>query len=202
MSPRTGIGLNVVVDAAASIADERGPDGVTLKAVAGMLGIKAPSLYNYFDGVQGLRRELTLLGLKVLADTVTEACMGLAGDDAVRATADAVRKFGAERSGIYQATLYSASPDDDEMAAAGDRLVSVFTAVLRGYGFEGDEAIHSMRVIRNSIHGFVLTEASHDFRYTASVDTSFKRLVDVLVTGLNSWPDEARVPGGIGDQGR
>ena len=57
MSPRTGIGLNVVVDAAASIADRDGLDNVTLKAVAAELGIKAPSLYNYFDGVHGARSD-------------------------------------------------------------------------------------------------------------------------------------------------
>ena len=191
MSPRTGLGLNVVVDAAASIADRDGLDNVTLKAVAAELGIKAPSLYNYFDGVHGLKRELTLLGLKVLGDTVSEACMGLSGDTAVRATAYAMRRFAAERPGIYLATIHSAAQDDDELIEASDRVVSIFTAVLRGYGFEGDETIHAMRVMRNVIHGFVLTEAAHYFRYSASVDTSFERLIDVLILGLNSWPDNA-----------
>ena len=122
MSPRTGIGLNVVVDAAASIADRDGLDNVTLKAVAAELGIKAPSLYNYFDGVHGLKRELTLLGLKVLGDTVSEACMGLSGDTAVRATAYAMRRFAAERPGIYLATIHSAAQDDDELIQASETV--------------------------------------------------------------------------------
>jgi AcrR family transcriptional regulator len=194
MSPRTGIGLNVIVDAAASIADRDGLDNVTLKAVAAELGIKAPSLYNYFDGAHGLRRELTLLGLKLLGDTVSEACMGLSGDTAVRTTAYAIRRFAARRPGIYLAGHHSGAQDDDDLIEAGDRVVSMFTAVLRGYGFDGDEAIHAMRVMRNAIHGFVLIEAVHYFRYSADVDTSFERLIDVLILGLNSWPENADEP--------
>jgi len=38
-------------------------------------------------------------------------------------------------------------------------------------------------------HIVVLTEAAHYFRYDADVDTSFDRLIDVLIFGLNSWPD-------------
>jgi alpha-D-ribose 1-methylphosphonate 5-triphosphate diphosphatase PhnM len=117
--------------------------------------------------------------------------MGLSGDTAVRATAYAMRRFAAERPGIYLATIHSAAQDDDELINAGDRVVSIFTAVLRGYSFEGDETIHAMRVMRNVIHGFVLTEAAHYFRYPASVDTSFERLIDVLILGLNSWPENA-----------
>jgi len=181
----------VVVEAAAAIADRHGLESVTLKAVAAELGIKAPSLYNYFPGVQGLQRELTLLGFRVLGDTVSEACLGLSGDDAVRAAGDAVRRLAADRPGVYLASVHSAEQTDDELTAAGDRVVTIFVSVLRGYGFEGDEAIHAMRVIRNSIHGFVMTEATHYFRYPADVDTSFERLIDVLIQGLNAWPDHS-----------
>ena len=48
-----------------------------------------------------------------------------------------------------------------------------------------------MRVIRNMFHGFVLTEAANYFRYSASVDTIFERLIDAMILGLNSWPANA-----------
>ena len=192
MSPRSGVGLDSAIEAAASIADHTGLDSVTLAAVATELGIKAPSLYNYFDGVQGLRRELTLLGLKLLGDTVSDACMGLAGDEAVRATAKAVREFAVSHPGVYLATVHAAAPDDPELTAAGERVIAVFQAVLRGYQLEGDEARHAMRVLRNVIHGFVLTESARGFRDALSIDDSFKRLIDVLVIGLNSWDEISR----------
>lgn len=188
MSPRIGIGLDSAVEAAAVIADRDGLERVTLTGVAAELGIKAPSLYNYFDGVHGLRRQLTLLGLKLLGDTVSEACIGLAGDEAVRATADAVRTFAVARPGVYLATVHSAALDDPELTTAGERVIEIFMAVLRGYRLEGDEVVHAMRVLRNVIHGFVLVESAHGFRDTRSVDDSFKRLIDILVLGLNSWP--------------
>lgn len=188
MSPRIGIGLDSAVEAAAVIADRDGLETVTLAGVAAELGIKAPSLYNYFDGVRGLRRQLTLLGLKLLGDTVSRACMGLAGDEAVMATADAVRTLAVTRPGVYLATVHSAAPEDPELMAAGERVIEIFRAVLRGYRLEGDEAVHAVRVLRTTIHGFVLAESAQGFRDSRSVDKSFARLVAILVLGLNSWP--------------
>jgi AcrR family transcriptional regulator len=43
----------VVVEGAASLADEKGLEAVTLTALASELGIRTPSLYNHVDGLEG-----------------------------------------------------------------------------------------------------------------------------------------------------
>ena len=67
---------------------------------------------------------------------------------------------------------------------AGARAVRVFTAVLAGYGLEGDAAIHATRGIRAALHGFAALEAGGGFGMPQSVDESFARLVTALDRGL------------------
>ena len=61
--PRRGLDRAAVVEAAAALADEVGLDGLTLAGVAERLGVRSPSLFNHLpNGLEGLRRELALLG--------------------------------------------------------------------------------------------------------------------------------------------
>jgi hypothetical protein len=56
--------------------------------------------------------------------------------------------------------------------------------VLRGYGIEGEDALHATRMIRAALHGFVLLEAVGGFALDLSVDESFTRLIATLDRGL------------------
>ena len=57
-------------------------------------------------------------------------------------------------------------------------------AVLRGYGLQGDDAIHGVRIVRAALHGFVTLEAGGGFGLPLSLDDTFGRLVAVLDQGL------------------
>ena len=57
-------------------------------------------------------------------------------------------------------------------------------AVLRGYGLEGDDVIHGVRIVRAALHGFVALEAGGGFGMPLSVDDTFARLVTALDRGL------------------
>ena len=65
-------------------------------------------------------------------------------------------------------------------------VVDVVLAVLRGYGLEGDDAIHAARIIRAALHGFVALEAGGGFGLPLALDDSYARLVDVLDRGLST----------------
>jgi hypothetical protein len=67
---------------------------------------------------------------------------------------------------------------------AARRLVDVVLAVLRGYGLEGDDAIHAARIVRAALHGFVELEISEGFGLPLALDDSYEELVAVLDRGL------------------
>jgi hypothetical protein len=56
--------------------------------------------------------------------------------------------------------------------------------VLRGYGLEGDDAIHGARIVRAALHGFAALEAAEGFGIDLSPDETFARLVAALDRGL------------------
>lgn len=66
MSPRVGMSLDMILRAAAGIADEKGLNEVTLAAVAKSLNVKPPSLYNFVNGLQGIKAELAVSGFTML----------------------------------------------------------------------------------------------------------------------------------------
>jgi hypothetical protein len=71
----------------------------------------------------------------------------------------------------------------DALAAAG-AAVDVVVAVLRGYGLDGEEAIHATRIVRSALHGFAALETDEGFGIPLDLDATFARLVAVLDAGL------------------
>jgi AcrR family transcriptional regulator len=182
--PRQGLDTGKVVDEAARIADADGLAEVSLARVAAALGVRAPSLYNHVDGRAGLLRLLTRRGLGELADVLRDAAVGRAGADALAAIAHAYREYARRHPGLYAATVPAPGPDDEELTAAGARVVGVVLAVLAGWDLHGDLAVHHVRVIRAALHGFVTIEAEGGFGLPLDLDESFELLVATLVSGL------------------
>lgn len=189
--PRQGLDTGRVVEQAAAIADSDGLSEVTLARVAADLGVRAPSLYNHVDGRDGLLRLLALHSITELADALRDAAVGRAGADALRATAHAYRRYAHEHPGRY-ATTVRAAPGDEELEAAGGRAVDVLVTILAGWGFEGEAALHRVRVIRAALHGFVAIDAAGGFGLSLDLDTSFDLLLETVITGLGEPPLEHR----------
>jgi hypothetical protein len=99
--------------------------------------------------------------------------------------AHAQRRFAAEHPGLYAALLRSTEGEDEELRRSGRELVEVVVAVVRGYGLEGDDAVHAVRTLRAAVHGFVSLEAAGGFGLPLATDASFERLVSLLDRGLS-----------------
>jgi AcrR family transcriptional regulator len=182
--PRQGLDTKRVVEHAAAIADADGLSEVTLARLAADLGVRAPSLYNHVDGRAGLLRLLALQSLGELADVLRDAAVGRSGSEALTAIADAYRHYAHEHPGRYSATIRAPNPDDAELAAAGRRAVDVILAVLAGWGLEGEDALHHVRVIRSALHGFVAIEGEGGFGLPLDLDASFNLLLATVIAGL------------------
>ena len=77
-------------------------------------------------------------------------------------------------------------PADAELAAAGAAAVEPLFAVVRGFGLEGEEAVHAARTVRSALHGFATLEAGGGFGLPVALDASFEALVAALARGLTS----------------
>lgn len=189
---RAGLDRDAVLDAAAEILARDGAGGLTLTKVARRLGVRTPSLYHHVDGLDGLRRALRLRGVAGLRDALAEAALGRSGADAVRALAHAYRSWARDHPGLYELTLRGQSDADTEDARASYEVVRIVTGGLRGYGLEGDDALHATRILRAALHGFVALEAADGFGLDLDTGVTFGRLVDWLADGLARTRQEPR----------
>jgi AcrR family transcriptional regulator len=180
--PRAGLDSQAVVEAAAAVADADGLAQLTLARLAATLGIRTPSLYAHVDGLDDLRVRLGARGARELAAALHLAAAGRARGDALRAVALAYREYAHAHPGTYAAMQIAS--DREEFAAAGADVVRLIVAVLRGYGLDGEPAIHAVRAIRSALHGFVSLEREGGFGMPVNVDVSFDHLVTMLDAGL------------------
>lgn len=182
--PRAGLDTAAVVRAAAEIADADGLQQLTLARLARRLGVRAPSLYAHVGGLDDLRARLGALGARQLTEAVTDAVAGRAGFDALHAAAHAYRRYAHAHPGLYEAMQRSPEDPDSEAGRIATRLVTAWVAVMRGYGLQGDDAIHAVRICRAALHGFVTLERDGGFRMAVGVQESFERLLQTLDRGL------------------
>ncbi len=183
---RPGLSPNVIFAEAAKLADAKGLDRLSLAELADRFRIKPPSLYNHIESLEALKHRLAMMALRELADALGKATIGRAKDDAVRSLAAAYRDFVKKRPGLYQATQRAVGTSDPEMNRAGEEVVNVCLAVLRGYGLDRRAALHAVRGLRSAVHGFATLEATGGFGIPLSIDESFAWLVECFVAGLNA----------------
>jgi AcrR family transcriptional regulator len=206
--PRAGLSRERVVAEAAVLADAAGLDAVTLSALADRLGVRVPSLYKHVGSLDDLRVGLALAGVRGLVaslvgavDERSAAAAAAAADDGVpdpsrkqafellAACAQAYRRFARSRPGLYAATQrLPRSTDGDELATATQEAVELMVGVAAEYGIHGDDAVHAVRVVRSTLHGFVSLENNGGFGLPLDLDATFDRTVAVLHAGLVGWP--------------
>jgi AcrR family transcriptional regulator len=209
--PRAGLSHQRVVADAAAVADEFGLEQLTLAAVADRFGVTVPSLYKHISGLEALKRDLAVMGVRELTVAMSTAAVGRAGRDALHAVADAIRDYAHSHPGLYAASVRGPGPDDDELIAANEASLAIFMATLSGYGITDHssqfsqlldrtapsapqderslhDAIDAVRSLRAAIHGFVTLEATGGFGLRRSLDATYTRLIDSLDSAFRTWP--------------
>jgi AcrR family transcriptional regulator len=185
MVRRRNLDRSAIVAAAAAIADAQGLDQLTLAAVAARLEVRVPSLYNHVAGLDGLRREVALMGMRRLTDSLRRAAVGKARGEAIMALALAFREFVRAHYGLYQAALKAPDPEDRELFDAGEEVVQVVALILEPYHFSGEDLTHALRGLRSIVHGFASLERAGGFGRREDCDESFRRLVQTFIDGLD-----------------
>jgi AcrR family transcriptional regulator len=173
-----------VIDTAAMLADRDGFDSVTLTQVAEELGVRQPALYRHVESYQDLVRSLSLRGREVLASTMADAAIGVAGVDAVAAVSHAWRSVAADHPGIYTATDRYPCTDDDELEAAVDRIVEVLAMSLASFELDDSNRVHAARTLRSALHGFAHIEMCDGHPHSTDPDETFEHMIELLCSGI------------------
>jgi AcrR family transcriptional regulator len=186
MARKAGLAADDVLDAAIAIADRDGLEGVTLISVARALDVRSPSLYSHVEGLDGLRRALALRAATDLTDALTAAVRDHSGMAALRQIAVAYRRFAKRHPGLYAAVQRAVDRRRDPELY--DALLAAVGPVMQALAQAGvtdvSEQIHATRVFRSALHGFVTLEQLGGFGLPEDVNTTFDRLVALIVRGV------------------
>lgn len=188
---RAGLNPQRVVEIAAELVQEQGVEGharLSLAQVAKRAGVATPSLYKHINSLASLKRGVSILSLRLLADTLERAMPGI-GDWEARLVAIAVafRGFALEFPGLYAAAQAAPDPEapaDESWRQAGDRVLHFLAEPLQELdSLQGNET-DLLRSVRAHLHGFIDLELRGGYRLDRDLAESFQIHVSILLNGL------------------
>lgn len=107
-----------ILDAAFALLEKEGPDALTTRAVCDAAGIKAPTLYHYFGGKDGLERAMVERGQAVFMEAKRMPPESADPLDQLRAGWDVAVEFALARPALWR--LYARhSLNHPEVFSAG-----------------------------------------------------------------------------------
>ena len=164
-----------------------------MAAIAGRVGVRAPSLYKHFgDRNQLLAAVATDVALDL--GRILEAAVERSGGDAparLVTLATAYRAFALERPRaaalLFAPVVPGANPTPEANAAAARPVLEVAKALV-GPG----NALAAARVLTAFAHGFTSMESAGAFRLGGGVDEAYRLGISVLLAGLEQDAAERR----------
>ena len=161
-----------IVTAGQHILEAEGPSGLTMQAVAGQVGVRAPSLY------KRVRDRDALLALVATA-TVDELTRRLeTGEATVAGLARTYRAFAKERPEGVRLIL-TAAADADALARASAPVLRVAEQLVGSA-----QALAAARLITAWVTGFITMELAGAFRLSGDLDDAFEFAVARLQRAL------------------
>jgi AcrR family transcriptional regulator len=185
---RAGLSPEVLVTAAAELADEIGFENVTIGVVARRFGVKEPSLYSHIRNANDLRVRVAAKALEELADRLAEALAGRAGREALVAFAAAYRAYAQDHPGRFTAARMSV-PLDSPAADAARRTSDLTRALLRGYALGEPDETDAVRLLGATVLGFITLEAGGSYQHhPRPAEASWDAAIGALDVALRNWP--------------
>ncbi|GAE28198.1 transcriptional regulator [Halalkalibacter wakoensis JCM 9140] len=191
MSPRIGLDLHTLLQAATEIADQDGLEVLTITTLANKLSIKPPSLYNHIEGLQDLRNKLALFGMQRLYEELTKSIKENATkDEAIKNLSLSYINFARKHPGLYEATLNAPDSSNPALQAEGNKIVQLAIDALIPYQLNEDEMLHFVRGLRSMLHGFASLEQRGGFGLSLNVNESMDLLIDTFIAGIRTLADK------------
>lgn len=162
-----------IITTAGEILEEEGPDGLTMRAIAERLGIRAPSLYKHISDKRELEVALIAHAFTQQAEAFEKAIA--AGGDTAMAIADAYRAWGLAHRHLYRLMNDQPLPREDLPNGLEDRSISTVLGA-----FDGDRDV--ARAAWAFAHGMVMLELADRFPPHADIDRAWRVGIEGIVS--------------------
>lgn len=176
-----------LLNAAETVLDRDGTDGVTVRAVAHEAGVSPMSVYNRFENKDGLVTALATRALDELAEAIdTPAAIGPI--ERFRAACRSYRSFALRHPARYSLIFGAGSPLEDQgsmVAATGRAVFEILIDLIDGMrsGNTRPDSAESAQIVWAAIHGAVTIEHA-GIGQTPDTDATFENLLELLVGAL------------------
>ena len=169
--------LNEILLAALRILQDEGPEALTMRRLAGALGIQAPSLYKH------VRDKGVLEGLlQQHAMAEFGRAVGAVGPDG-HAVAAAYRRWALENPHLYELAVRG-----PVRAESGHELHVAAAPLLRAVGGDPDGALAFLGMA----HGLVDLELNHHFPPGADIEAAWRYAVHALTAPSGALPERRK----------
>ena len=173
-----------IVEVAGALLEQHGPDGVTMRAIADVIGIRAPSLYKHIANKHELEVALIADGFvqqaeafeKALAQDVTAPALAVAA---------AYRTWALEHQHLYRMMNDQPLPRDELPQGIEERPVGL---VLEAFAGDRDRA----RAAWAFAHGMVTLELADRFPPDADIAVTWRIGIESIVAGLDQTPIDTK----------
>ncbi len=172
-----------IITTAAAIIESDGVEALSMTHLAEALGVKAPSLYRYFDGKTALLRAVnTLTRQTIISDVVRDAFAAGSPRASMRAIAHTYRASALARPAAY-GLAYTNTIDD--LRVSEEALLEDWTSLVlltARYVKEPDTLVF-MNGLWALVHGYVMLEICQNLRLDIDPGEAFTRIVEAYLDG-------------------
>ncbi len=158
------------------LLEQHGRDGVTMRAIAESLGIRAPSLYKHIADKHELEVALIADGFVQQADAFEKALAG-GNDVPAMAIADAYRTWALDHPHLYRLMTDQPLPRDELPEGVEERSVAYVLEALAG---DRDCA----RAAWAFAHGMVTLELADRFPPDADIAAAWRTGIESIVANV------------------
>lgn len=180
-----GLNREIIVAAGKELIEDEGIGAFSMRRLAEKLNVKTASLYAHVESMDALFTEIGLSVLREQKDELLDAVGGKHGDAAVKALAEAYRRYAAEHTELYRFIMRMPSGRDTILQTTAAVTAEPFMHVLADYRLTESRRMHWQRVLRGVMHGFVSEEQNGYFsHYPVPVEESYRLAIECVIDVL------------------
>lgn len=173
-----------IVEMASAMIEEQGVEALSLARLATALGVKAPSLYRYFNGRLALLQAVNNRTIHTMTARLHAEAVRISSPRArLVAYIHAYRAFALRYPALYQLLFINPVDDLRPDQALREAFVAPAEEAMTQL-VSPEEVITAMRGLWALMHGYVMLELGAHMWAGGDYDTTFARIVDVY---LDSW---------------